>query len=118
MRALWIVFAADAIEARLLGTLVALRWSRGFRCEGEVHALVRPVLLRPSWYEAWMAAAECDPPPRELAWATEGGSGKRCAVVGAGRHRQAVFMKQGSKIGLASTCLVEGRAAQLKRNRL
>jgi hypothetical protein len=67
MRALWIVFAADVMEARLPDTLVALRWSRGFRCEGEVHALVCPVLLRPSWYAARMAAAECDPPPLELA---------------------------------------------------
>jgi hypothetical protein len=31
VRALGMVVAAEAIEARLLSTLVALRWSRGFR---------------------------------------------------------------------------------------
>jgi hypothetical protein len=112
------VVAAEAIEARLLGTLVALRWSRGFRLYGAVQALVRPVVLRPSWYDAVLADTECDPPHRELAEATAGGSGTRGAMVGADRRQQAVRMQRRSKLGLASTGLVESRAAPLRRNRL
>jgi hypothetical protein len=83
-----------------------------------VQALVRPVVLRPSWYDAVLADTECDPPHRELAEATAGGSGTRGAMVGADRRQQAVRMQRRSKLGLASTGLVESRAAPLRRNRL
>lgn len=59
-----------------------------------MQALVRPVVLRPSWYDAVLADTECDPPHRELAEATAGGSGTRGAMVGADRRRQAVRMQQ------------------------
>jgi hypothetical protein len=39
MRALFIVLAAEAIKARLLGLLVVLWWPGGFGLEGAVHAL-------------------------------------------------------------------------------
>jgi hypothetical protein len=83
-----------------------------------VQALVRPVVLRPSWYDAVLADTECDPPHRELAEATAGGSGTRGAMVGADRRRQAVRMQQALEARPRLTGLVESRAAPLRRNRL
>jgi hypothetical protein len=79
--ALFVILAAEAIEAHLLGRLIMLRGPGSFGFQGAVHAFVRPVLLWSPRFNALMAEAKLNPPHGELAQAAEGRGGERRAVV-------------------------------------
>ena len=99
MWALFIVLAAEAIEARLLGLLVGRWWPGRFGLEGAVQALVPAVLLWAPRCNALMTDAERDPPPGELAQAAEGRCSERCAIVRANGVRQAILPEQALEDG-------------------
>jgi hypothetical protein len=66
VRTFGIELAKEGIEAALLLQAVEV-WRTGrFLLEGEVHALVTPVLLRMTWLDAFDGDAEPKPPDREL----------------------------------------------------
>jgi hypothetical protein len=124
VRALFIVLTTEAVEACLLGTLVALRGPGRFGFQRAVHALVRAVLLRPPWRNSLMADAQLNPPHLELAQATERGGGKRCAVVGANGLGQTVLMEEALEdgaclylLGRQPRCTAQEKAAVGVRDR-
>src|SRR5262249_19165255 len=75
---LGIIFPDEVIEAGLLLEAIGARGPDGFFLEGEVHALMAPVLLRAAWFDALDVDAETEPPDGELGeieegvWASEG----------------------------------------------
>ena len=66
MRPFGIELADEGIEAFLLHQAVGARRTGCFLLEGEVHALVTPVLLRMAGLDAFDGDAEPQPPDREL----------------------------------------------------
>ena len=68
-RELFIVLAAGVSEARLLCTLVGLRWPGGFGLQGARHALLPPFLLRAPRFNTLMTDADREPPHGEFAQA-------------------------------------------------
>ena len=66
MRTFGIELANEGVEAFLLLQAVGARRAGCFLLEGEVHALVTPVLLRMAWLDALDGDAEPEPPDREL----------------------------------------------------
>jgi hypothetical protein len=108
MWALVIELAHEIIEARLLLETIEAWRACGFLLQGEVHALVAAVLLRPAGLDAFDSNAEAQPPHRQLGqieqriWTGEGNT-----VIGADRQRQAALTKQP----------FEGREGDLLANR-
>jgi len=62
VRALLVVLPAPLVEAYLLRLPVRLRRTSRRRLEGAVHALVPPILVRPSWINAFVLNPQLDPP--------------------------------------------------------
>lgn len=117
MRALCVGRAAEASEACLLGTVVGLRWPRGFGVEGAVQALVRPVRLRSPRFNALMADAERDPPTESVLRPPKAGvatGGPLAVRMASGRPYS---WNRRSTRGRASPGFVESRAEPLQRTR-
>lgn len=88
-----IEFAEEVIEAGLLLERVHGGWPGGFLLEGEMHALVAPILLRTAWLDAFDGDAEPEPPDGEFGEVIEAvGACEGQAVVGSDGIGQALLI--------------------------
>jgi hypothetical protein len=109
VRALGVELSDEVIEAGLLLEAIGAWRADGLLLEGQVHALMAPVLLRSTWLDALNIDAEPQPPDGELGeveqgvWASEGN-----AVIGADGIGQAALAEQP----------IEGRGGEILTGRL
>ena len=66
MRPFEIELVHEFVEAGLLLQGVHARWPGCFLFEGEVHALVAPILLGMTWFDALDGDAQSEPPDGEF----------------------------------------------------
>jgi hypothetical protein len=89
VRADLVVDLLKGMEGLLLADETGLRRRSSIVFEGEMEALMTPVLLRRAWGDALWEDAEGDPPGRETAKAGQTDRGERRAIVGTDRAGQA-----------------------------
>src|SRR5438270_12888907 len=95
MRAFGIELVDEVIEAVLLLQAVLAWRAGGFLLQGQMHAFVAAVLLRPARLDAFDGDAKPQPPDRELGEAEQGiGTGEGNAVVGADGDWQSALGEQ------------------------
>ncbi len=88
-------FMDECVEASLLLQDVATCWAGGLLLEGQVHALVAPVLLGAARLDALDGDAQPEPPHGELGEVVEAvGAGEGQAVVGADGRGQAALAEE------------------------
>jgi hypothetical protein len=109
MWALGVEFPDEVIKAGLLLETIGAWRADGLFLEGQVHALMAPVLLGATWFDALDVDTEARPPDGELGEIEEGvWPGEGDAVVGADGIGQAALAEEP----------LEGRGGEILTGRL
>jgi hypothetical protein len=88
-------FLDEIVEAGLLLEAIGGRRADGLLLEGQMHALMAPVLLRATWFDALDIDTEPQPPDGELGEIEQGiRTCERNAVIGADAIGQAAVAEE------------------------